>query len=201
MDDFEARIRRLYAAIGATVDENVSKFRPVVGAMGACTVMYQDWSGGLTQDQIAVLGTAAISHVANLRNHLFRWAAANGKLSEDVTSTVRCSFSLQVILDLANNEKHGYPPRDGGQSGRRPHVAEWMRVMQLSTGGTAQSSAMVVLLPSGPQVTTTGGGSAAVVVTGRVVDDQGAELGDLRTLLEEAARTWEGLLVEFGIHV
>jgi hypothetical protein len=201
MDEFEARVRRLYAAIGATVDEAVSEHRPLVRVTERVFEMYQDWNGGLNEDQVAILGTTAISHVANLRNHLFRWAAASGRSAEEVTNAIRQSLALQVILDLANNEKHGYPPRDAGQSGRRPKVTEWQRMLQLSAGGPTASGVAVVLLPTGPQVTTTGGGSAKVVVTGQVVDEQGANMGDARHLLEEALHAWETLLHAFGVRV
>jgi hypothetical protein len=201
MDEFEARVRRLYAAIGATFDEAVSEHQPVVRMTERTLEMRQDWNGGLTDDQIAILGMTAICHVANLRNHLFRWAAVNGKLADDVTNTVRQSLALQVILDLANNEKHGYPPRDAGQSGRRPRVIEWQRMLRLFSGGPVQSSVTVVLLPTGPQVTTTGGGSAGVVVPGEVIDEHGANIGDAKHLLDEAVRAWEGLLQGFGVRV
>jgi hypothetical protein len=133
-----------------------------------------------------------------LHDHLLKWASRTGRNPDKVKDAVRKSFELRVILDLSNVDKHGYPARDGGHSGRAPNLTEVNRVMQLSTGTQPNSSATVLFTPM-PEARLVGSGSAKVVVTGTIVDRSGAVLGDLRRFLETAVGAWEGLLRELGV--
>jgi hypothetical protein len=198
-DELLYRLHRLYAAVETAVEGDLSKFPPKVIADEHQFGIYQDFLGGLTEPQLSNLAHTIIHNIANLRNHLRRWAGKNGRDPKDVDKTIAGSAALQIIIDLSNNDKHGYPPRDGGHSKKSPKLAEVKRVLKISTGPGPGSSVAIVLTPSGPKQTTCGGGSAQVIVTGRVVDGNGAPLGDLYKLGNEALKAWEQQLQAFGI--
>jgi len=115
-EELQDRILRLYAAIGDTAEIDISKFQPRLGSSGKCVFVCQDFRGGLSDEQISNLAHSAISNLANLRDHLRRWAKLHGHDPDRIDDAVKKSFELQVIIDLSNVDKHGYPPRDGGCS-------------------------------------------------------------------------------------
>ena len=127
-----------------------------------------------------------------------RWATISGRDPKKIDQAVQKSFELQVIIDLSNADKHGYPPRDGGRSGRAPKLSEVNRVLKLSTGTQPHSSAVLTLTPK-PMVRLVGSGSATVVITGTIVDEAGCHLGDLHEFLTKGTATWECLLDKLGI--
>jgi hypothetical protein len=197
-EELQNRIRRIYAAIGDTVEIDISKFRPQVGSSEECVFVFQDFRGGLSDEQISNIAHSAIHNLANLRDHLRRWATLSGHDPKKIDRAVQKSLELQVIIDLSNADKHGYPPRDGGRSGRAPKLSEVNRVMKLSTGTQPHSSAGLTLTPE-PVARLVGSGSATVVVTGTIVDEAGCHLGDLHAFLAKGTAAWENLLAELGI--
>lgn len=198
-DELLDRLHRVYTAVDAAVEGDLSKFPPKMMADEYQFALYQDFLGGLTEHQLSNLAHTVIHNIANLRDHLRRWAGNNGQDPKDIDKTVAGSEALQVIIDLSNNDKHGYPPRDGCHSKKFPRLAEVKRVLRISTGPEAGSGVAIVFTPSGPKQITSGGGFSQVVVTGSVVDRSGALLGDLYDLGNEALKAWVQQLEAFGI--
>jgi hypothetical protein len=197
-DEVLERLHRIYAALDGFVEGDLSKFPPKVLADERGFAMYQDFLGGLSPAQLSNLAHSVIHNVANLQNHVRRWAAKNGKDPNRIDQTGSGSAALQIIKDLSNNDKHGYPPRNGGHSGKVPKLVEVRRVLRLTTAAEAGSSVAVILTPAGPKQLS-GTGSTAVIVTGQVVDPSGAVIGDLYSLALEALKAWEQELNVLGI--
>ncbi len=168
-DDLQDRVRRIYAALGETVEEEVSTLKPRVIVRGSSTEVFQDFRGGLTEEQIINVAHTAIHHIAHLGDHLRKWAKRHDLDPKRVDDTVASSLDLKVIIDLSNVDKHGYPPRDRGLSGKALRLVDVDRVMRISSGPDPDSGAVVVMTPTPvPQVH--GSGSVDVVVTGKVID-------------------------------
>ena len=74
-------------------------------------------------------------NIANLKDQLRRWARQNGTDPATIDQAIGASNALNIIIDLSNNDKHGYPPRDDGYSGVAPQVSGIDRVMKLPFGG------------------------------------------------------------------
>jgi hypothetical protein len=195
-EGIDGRLRRIYAAIRELVEEDLSQFAPQCRGRPGAESILQDFRGGLTDEQLSNIAHSAIHNIANLRDHLRRWAGQHGRDPARVDAVVRQSLELQVIIDLSNTDKHGYPPRDGGCSGRAPRlekldrglvIAPRQRGVPVEISFTDQG----LLLP--PEAV-----PGKVVVFGRVVDGNGAKIGEFQDLLERAIRVWESLLSELG---
>jgi len=134
MDDaIQQRISRIYAAIGSIEEDDPQKLKATVVHTAKIKAVFQDFRGGFSDDDLANQTHSVIHNIANLRDHLRRWAAHNGQDKTEVDDAVDNCTELQIIKDLSNNDKHGYPPRDGGHSARSPQLVEINRVMQLQT--------------------------------------------------------------------
>ena len=192
------RVRRIHAALCSTEETDPEKLRAPVIETDKIKAVFQDFRGGLSDEQLLNHAHAKIHNIANLRNHLRRWAEQNGKDAKKVDESLRQSFELQVITDLSNNDKHGYPPRDGGRSGRCPKLIQVNRVMRLATKPEAGSTIGMTLRADGTPAFF-GDGNAKAVITGDVVDKDHDRIGDIYKIASKAVHAWEALLTEFKV--
>lgn len=197
LDDVLARLHRLYAAIDDALEGDLTKFPRQIFQDEKHFAMYQDFVGGVTPAGLSNLAHSVIHNVANLRDHLRRWAANNGHNPSRIDQAISHSVPLQIITDLSNNDKHGYPPRNGGHSGKAPKLEGVNRVLRLTIAGQG-SSVGVTFTPLGPKQVS-GSVSTEVIVTGQVVDAHGTIIGDLYELEVEALKAWEQELRDLGI--
>jgi len=196
-DDLRDRIRRIYAAIDAGEEQDLTKLRARVVKSGGLVGVYQDFSGGLKAEQIENLAYSLIHNIANVHGHARKWAKRNGRDPASVDSAVDASFEIRVVIDLSNNDKHGYPPRDGGRSGKSPKLVDARRVLRMTTGQEKGSSVAMTLAPDGtPRIS--GAGAAKAVLTGEVLDGKDAHIGDLDDLARRAVEDWERILQDLG---
>jgi len=193
------RIGRIYAAIGeaATTDLSVLKSvtRRVEGNLYETSVSFD---GGMSSDQMENAVYSAVHNVANLRDHLKKWARQNGKRGEVVDGIVDGSLELKVIIDLSNRDKHGGPDRGGGLSGMSPDLTRFYRALEITPQPGSRSAEVVIdFFGDGPPVQSNDG--ARVVIGADIVDESGNVVGDAMTFLEAGASQWEQALATFGV--
>lgn len=197
-DDLISRIQRIYSAVGAAEETDISKFVPQVINDGHRIGFHQDWSGGFSDAELTNIAHSLIHNIANLAAHLRRWAAHNGQDKTKVDAALNSSQALQIIKDLSNNDKHGYPPRGGGHSGQSPRVGKIRNLLQLTTKAEKGSSVSVTFTPQGvPRIL--GSGTAKVIISCDILDRDGNTIGDLHTTALEAVKVWESVLGDFGV--
>lgn len=189
MDQLAQRLDRIYSALDEVRETDLTTFEVAPLEWKGQNTLGVDFRGGLSDQQLSNLAYSAIHNVAHLEGHLIRWARSRGVTSDLVPSGIAKVKALQVVIDLSNNDKHGYPPRDGGRSGLAPQLGEVERFMQMSVGSS-------VGVRFGPAGTARFEGSGLVVISGKVVDRAGNVIGELHELLHEAVRTWEAVLEE-----
>lgn len=189
--ELEDRLKRIYAAIGETIQEDSSEFNPVIRRKhGNTFTVNVDFRGDLTSEQLVNLVHSAVHNVANLKDHLKRWEKQNMKDSSLVEDAIRQSEDLQIIIDLSNYDKHG-SPRDDGISHKGPQLKNIRRNL-VAKGGSG-----VTFAPFDSTPVTFHGGSA-VFVTGDVVDKTNKRLGDLHDYLKVGVSSWEDLMKKLG---
>ena len=197
-DDLESRLKRIYASIGSAEETDMAKLKAEIVRDGKRIAIHQDFTGGLSVEELDNFAHSLIHNIANLNDNLKRWAGKNGKDKSRVDVVFKSSPALQIIQDLSNNDKHGYPPRDGGKSGKLPKIGKITRTLQLSTKPQKGSFVAMTLGPGGiPRIS--GSGEARAVISADIFDRDGNIIGDFRQIALEAIMAWERLLVEFGV--
>lgn len=199
MDDaILQRISRMYAAIGSIEEDDPTKMKATVIQTEKIKAVFQDFRGGFSDDDLFNQAHSVIYNVANLRNHLPRWASHHDQDKNKVAQAFDDCLELQLVVDLSNNDRHGYPPRNRGCSGKCPRLIEINRVMRLQT--QAKKGSMIgMTIGAGGVPKFFGDGTAKAVVTGDVVDNDGNRIGDLYGIVSKAVEAWESLLVDFGL--
>ena len=197
-DDLISRVQCLYAAIGATQETDTSKFMPKVIDDGSRVGFYQDWSGGLSDAELANTAHILSYNTANLKDVLTKWAVRKGKDKTEVDTAFKSSQALKIIEDLSNNDRHGYDPERGGNSDKSPRVDRITSIMRVTTKPQKGSFVSLTLNRQGvPQIA--GSGTAEVIITGDILDSAGNKIGDLHETALEAVKIWESVLGDFGV--
>lgn len=193
--ELQQRIRRIYSSIGAVEETDPNKLKATLIVTDEFTEVFQDFRGDRTNEELSNLAHMLIHNIANFHNHLKKWAAKNEKNKKKVDEALVHSPELQIIKDLSDNDKHGYPPRNGGQSGKSPKLVGINHVMQLKTQAKKGSTIGMTLGADGtPKVF--GDGTAKAIITGDVVDNENKHIGDLHTIATKAVEAWEQLLTK-----
>ncbi len=100
-DKINERIRRIYAAIDEAVTTDASGFKSETRHVGGNKfVTGMDFGGGLTKEQLQNTVFTAVHNVANLSDHLKKWARQNNKNANTIDQIVNDSPELKVIIDL-----------------------------------------------------------------------------------------------------
>lgn len=199
MDDaIRQRISRIYAAIGTIEEDDPNKLKATVIQTDKVKAVSQDFHGGFSDAELSNQAHSVIDNIANLRDHLRRWASHHGQDKNKVDRAVDQCLELRIIKDLSNKDKHCYPPRNGGCSGKSPQLVRISRIMRLQTQAKKEST-VCMTLGSGGVPKFIGDGTAKAVVTGDVVDNDDNRIGDLYDIANKAVEAWENLLVDFGL--
>jgi hypothetical protein len=120
----QERISRLYAAMGAIEESRPTNVRARVYRSEKGVIVVQDFRGGKSDAQLMNDATMLIYSVANLDTHLKHWAEKNGVGKAKIDHVFSGSQELKIIKDLSNNDRHPYPPRNGGHSGLSPRLVD-----------------------------------------------------------------------------
>lgn len=197
-DDIHIRIKRIYSAIDALEETDFDSFEPTVIRDGNTIKISQNFEGDLSEEELSNLAHSMIHNIANLYSNLRKWAARNHVKVSEVDKVFNSSNEIKIIQDLSNNDKHGYPPRNGGRSGISPKIEKFTRGMQL-TSVSQEGGALVLTFDSSGKPKVLGEGKAAVVISGEISDVKGQIIGNLYLIAKKALDAWEVLLSDFDI--
>ncbi len=190
------RVKRIYAALGETVEGDLTAIPPIVDLDEGGIRVWQDFTDGLSDAELENLLYSLIYNIAHLKDHARR-ACKNLKIDPGQVDAIVRDESLRIVTDLSNNDKHGYPPRDGGHSGKSPQIKKTERYLRMTTSGEPGSVTTVTYCPGGMK--STGDGSADVIITADVVDADDVKIGDAHELCVKALKVWESALKELGL--
>jgi hypothetical protein len=193
----------------ATAPSVIERVRPLVMTRGTRVGgLEYDFSGGLSNDQIREIISALIYEVAHVKDPLKSWMAQRGRNAQTIENFIDQSRNLQIVIDLANADKHGTeaPNADKRTKRRRtrcperPRLAHVSKPARLSVGpAPCPSSATMLLTPRGPVVHTEGDASVDVAFRGSVAAESGQVLGEVLEIVRGAVADWERLLSDLGI--
>jgi hypothetical protein len=200
MDTLEHRIRLVYAALAATVEKDVDQFRPKVYQSKDKNFfsVVQDFRGGMTDEQIALLAQAAIYNVAHIRDHMRARAKQRGVDRSKVVAEAQSGTAMSIVIDLSNMDKHAGTDREGGHSRKNPTLINVDRVLQI--GATSEGPGAATYVMGGPLIKS-GSGYGEVVVDGDIVDNHGTRLGGLRQILNDAVTELEAIIQKYQLRI
>ena len=191
------KIERLYEAVKDSRDSDLSNYPPIYEVRDNIVRITQDFNRGLNTPQLRNVAFQIIRSIADLKDHLRGAARRAGHDPEEVERAIDDCPSLQLVIDLANFDKHGGHDKPNKQrSGKSPRLQNVRGALRMQTTGQLGALIGIRLTPQG--AVPFGSGSAAVIITGEIVDDAGKIMA-LDYTQDQAVAAWEALFARFGI--
>ena len=186
-NDLSSRLERVYAAIGSKVDGDVQRYVKVTVDGQIAGTQYDavlTFDGGQSNAQIENVVSTTTEHLAKLKDHLKNRLGEKKNLVEE---KINDSLELQLVMDLSNAEKHGYP-LDTERSNRSP------RMQNIQTSLVVPPQEQVgINLKTGEIVEL---GNCYIEIQGEVVDNNGEMIYRWPKLVEKALEEWERFINE-----
>ena len=133
---------------------------------------------------------SVIANLANIKDCLKQKLKQRGDDPKIIENEINNSPYLQVILDLSNQEKHGYPLTRTRRSGKDPLIKNIGRSLSPSNKPdniryeNSDGSALVNFMAK---------------ITADITDSQGNILYRLDDLVENALNAWEQIIKKYSI--
>jgi hypothetical protein len=191
------KIERLYEAVKESRDTDLANYPPIYEMRGAMVTVTQDFNRGMKSPKLLNVAFEMIRSIADLKDYLRGAARRAGRDPEEVEKVIDGCLSLQLLIDLANLDKHGKHDKPSKQrSGMSPRLDNVRGALRMQTGGAAGAFIGIQLTPQG--AVPFGDGNAAVIITGDIVDDTG-NITALDYTQDQSVAAWEDLFAKFGI--
>ena len=126
-----------------------------------------------------------ISNLANLKDVFINKILALGKSKSLVENAINDSSTLQLIMDLSNQEKHGYPLTKCRRSGKDPQIKN----VRSGMGPSNKPDNIRHSLNDGSTLL-----NMMISIKADIVDKDGKHICTLDQLVKEALDEWEELI-------
>lgn len=124
-------------------------------------------------------------NLASLKDHLKNSLQKKGINTHKVEDEINNSLHLQVLIDIINQEKHGYPLKKSNRSNKNPLIVGACQMLEMSTAaGVENSVSGSYLTADGIQFF--GDGTQKVKISAEITDGDKNRLFSLDELIETA---------------
>jgi hypothetical protein len=191
------KIERLYEAVDNSRDPNLSNYPPIYELRGDMVTITQDFNRGRSSPKLRNVAFEIVRSIADLKDYLRAAAKRTGHDPEEVERAIDTCPSLQLLIDLANFDKHGGHAKPAKQrSGKSPRLENVRGALRMQTTAKPGVCIGIQLTPQG--AVPFGEGNAAVIIAGDIVDAAGSIVA-LDYVQDQAVGAWEALFSTFGI--
>lgn len=184
-NDFTNRLKRTLASLNARFDDEIAvevthKKRIVRNPDNTqtSTISFSYKFGNLNEEELINKIFIMLYNLASLKDHLKNNMQKNNFNPQIVEDEINNSLHLQVLIDIVNQEKHGYPLKKSNRSNKNPLVINIKQALQITT----RSGANIFFTPTG--LKTKGEAQQQMIINADIVDGEENLLFTLDDLLE-----------------
>lgn len=188
-NDINLRLERVYSSVNARIDsmvmDNVNLTHEKTISWWVISLTF-DYGNNESDNLNKIL--MIVHNLANLKDHLKSQLKLKGKSDKNIENEINKSDFLKIILDLSNQDKHGYPLTKTRRSEKDPkilNIEKWFGIVPW------ESSAEFIFSPFGWGMQNING---AIYITADIVDLAGVHLYSLDTLIVWALADWEWII-------
>lgn len=216
VNDIDSRLKRVYASIGTILiqdhDQLVS-FSEEIGSKPRSTAIATHFGPREDHEKWALIENA-IAAIARLKDNLRNRMITVGHDAQLVEDEINKHLVLQLITDLDNAAKHGYPTRNS-RSKKHPKIINLTSFIRVSGGSTAEQTAEQILadiqsgtVSSGALIrfdlknntqTYQAASNTKLVISAEVVDQDMNYMVELDDMIEDALLLWESFIVTYKL--
>jgi len=192
-NDIKTRLERVYSSINARFDNNIEKHvkKHLIHIKEENKVLIGVSFNKISKEVDDLNKIIMIIHnLANLKDHLKSIISGRDETPEVIEQEINNSFDLQLIIDLSNQEKHGYPLTRTNRSGKNPQIRNVNNVLQL-TGSSSVRISMNGKVESQ--------GNVKVSIIADITDENGNKIVELDKLIGNAISKWEEVIKKYNL--
>ena len=192
-NDVKERLEKTLASFNARYDPNVLKSINITfentDAGHSTTVKFGNDDPQTITNKIFII----LYNLSSLKDHLKNCLKNNGHDPNIVEQEINNSIHLQVLIDLVNQEKHGYPLTKSNRSGKNPLIKNPSQFLLLRTDTTAGSTASFTFSRNGPILH----GNNSIMIDAEIHDDKGNLLFLLDELIDTCFSKWNQIATTY----
>ncbi len=194
-NDVNLRLKRLYLSIDQQYESDVLQHMQTKKEKtknGNFTVTI-NFNAKHDENETINRINSIIASLANLKDHLMAKLKLQNGNPEDIENEINQDLPLQLILDLNNQEKHGYPLTKTRRSGKDP------KIIDISKALSSRPSIKPITFIRDPITGAGATSNMAIVISAKVVDSQGNLLFYLNDLIDKSLKSWERIIINFNL--
>lgn len=195
-DNINSRLKRLYLSVDQQYEDDVLEHmqtRTEVGDDGMLSVIF-DFRAKHDEDETVNRINGIISGLANLKDHFKKVMQERGGDPQVIEDEIDKELPLQVILDLNNQEKHGYPLTKYRRSKKDP------KIVDIDKAITARPGVVPTAFIRNPITGAGATNNMTIVITAKIVDGSGNLLYYLNDLVDRSLNAWEGIMAKLKLN-
>lgn len=194
INDIRNRLKRILHALDATVDDDYQKHFKIERNGESVTTTFPANGDKLalenqTWEIIHLLGT--------VKDNLKKAIVREGGDGEFVERCINESPYLQILMDLWNADKHGYPVRRS-RSGKNPKI---QNIHQGAINNNNGQPIIALVHPDGGFTIPPEYPAPSVVLVADIVDEHNTFIIDYEILVEACYNIWNGIASHYNLFV
>lgn len=200
INDIGIRLKRVYRAVDkqfeSDIDSSLNVKKSQIGRRGKIEFTFGKYDA-VELDYIVI---GVVSAIAGLKDHLKNKLESLGENPKIVEGVIDNCFELQLIVDLWNQDKHGYPLKKRSRSNKDPQIKNLKQALTIKD--TTKGSGSLVFSPFSPETATgvtTTSNNLVVKITGDIVDKNGKALVSLDEMVSKSLSKFEVLIKKYRL--
>jgi hypothetical protein len=188
-NNIEIRLKKIYSSVGEQFSYGYAALDATHTEVKENSITFSFFN---SNDESRVLNqiNGIIANLSNIKDCLKKKLEQRGDNPQIIEDAINDSLYLQVILDLSNQEKHGYPLTKTRRSEKDPLIKNIGRVLSPSNKPDniryEKSDGSAIM-------------NAMVKITADITDSQGNILYQIDDLVENALNIWEQIIKKYKI--
>lgn len=193
-NDLKKRIDKTFVSIGNISDNNVSGETKITdrifGTQHILSVTFGNDDLSTMENKIFII----LHNLSTIKEHLKNCISEKGSDPIMVEKEIDNSLHLQVLIDLVNQEKHGYPLKKTNRSRKNPIIKDIDQALTFRK--TQQGEFSTFSFSSDGMITTDG--KSFISIVANIFDDKNNKLFDLDELIETCFSKFKEIAKTYG---
>jgi len=190
-NNIKKRIERIYASINERFDNDLEKH---INIEKKVTDSFQSFKVSFDKKQkeaeISNKIISIIHNLANIKDNLKNKLKGRGDDPNLIEQEINNSLPVKIVIDLSNQEKHGYPLTKYIRSYKNPQICNIESILRISNGE-------FMFDPITEQINSSGG--CGIAIKADINDGQGNFICRLDKLIDDVIVEWGKIINKYNI--
>lgn len=165
-NDFASRLKRTLTSLNGRFDDDIAVY--ITQGQDENGSYFSMQAGNDDEETIINKIFIILYNLSSLKDNLKNCFKNKGLNPQIVEDEINNSLHLQVLIDIVNQEKHGYPLKRSNRSNKNPLIKHAMQSIVMTTSSEPGSSAGMFFNENGLNIV----GDSKMALTARIFDDK-----------------------------